>query len=74
MTEPALERLDRDACAIGAERLNLDGSRPQEFRCSCFHLDVSSLYLEYSSTTRFSLMSGKISSRSGKAFNLPCIF
>ncbi len=33
MTEPTLERFDRDAGAIGAERLNLDGSRPQEFRC-----------------------------------------
>ena len=33
VTEAALERLDRDARAIGTERLNLDGPRPQEFRC-----------------------------------------
>jgi hypothetical protein len=33
MTEAALERLDRDARAVGTEGLNLDGARPQEFRC-----------------------------------------
>ena len=33
VAEAALERLHRDARAVGAERLNLDGSRPQEFRC-----------------------------------------
>jgi hypothetical protein len=33
MTEPALERLDRDARAIGTEGLDLDGPRPQEFGC-----------------------------------------
>ena len=31
--ETALERLDRDARTIGTEGLNLDGPRPQEFRC-----------------------------------------
>jgi dGTP triphosphohydrolase len=33
MTETTLERLDRDARAIGTEGLNLDGPRPQKFRC-----------------------------------------
>ena len=33
VTEAALERLDRDARAVGTEGLNLDGPRPQEFRC-----------------------------------------
>jgi hypothetical protein len=33
MAEAALERLHGHARAIGAERLNLHGTRPQEFRC-----------------------------------------
>jgi hypothetical protein len=33
VAETALERLDRDACAIGTEGLDLDGPRPQEFGC-----------------------------------------
>jgi len=33
VTETTLERLYRDTCAIGTEGLNLDGPRPQEFRC-----------------------------------------
>jgi hypothetical protein len=32
MAKATLERLDRDAGAIGTERLNLDGAGPQELR------------------------------------------
>ena len=81
MAETPLERLDDDLrLRDGAERLHLDDARPQEFSdrfaigsilsaCTAEFTRRSAWpinrYLEYSSTTRFSLMSGRISSRSG---------
>ncbi len=61
--------------ALAGLGLDLDDARLQKF-CDGIPAwqSASGYYFEYSSTTRFSLMSGRISSRSGSALSVPVIF